>query len=323
MADVALLSNGRSAGSQALLAGVRAYCASSGAIFHYEVDDLGQTEAALRVIARVRPKVLVVNGGEQAVQSVLAGLVSDGASENGAFGDEMPPIAVLPIGRTNLIARDLGAEGDPIAVLKRIVEIARGDLSSHVVRRELIALSAGRSNQPVFGMFAGAGGLAEAMLYCRDRLYPLGLPSRLCHFLTGCAALLSLVPMPGRLQPVRPAPVRLTMQNDRRLEGSFQLLMVTTLERMLASRNAGGGALKVMAVERRWMPMLRTAVDAMRGRLGARNGGGVHLGRGAELSIEGEGSGVILDGALFRASAGEPIVLRTTPALPFLSLAAA
>ena len=47
---------------------------------------------------------------------------------------------------------------------------------------------------------------------------------------------------------VRPAPVRLTMQNDRRLEGSFQLLMVTTLERMLASRNSAGGALKVMAV---------------------------------------------------------------------------
>ncbi|MDB5668538.1 MAG: diacylglycerol kinase, catalytic region [Alphaproteobacteria bacterium] len=318
MADVALLSNGRSAGSQALLAGVRAYCASSGAIFHYEVDDLGQIEAALRVIARVRPKVLVVNGGEQAVQAVLAGLVS-----GDSFDGEMPPIAVLPIGRTNLIARDLGAEGDPIAVLERIVEVARGDLSAHVVRRELIALSTGRSNQPVFGMFAGAGGLAEAMLYCRDRLYPLGLPSRLCHFLTGCAALFSLVPMPGRLQPVRPAPMRLTMQNDRRLEGSFQLLMVTTLERMLASRQSGCGALKVMAVERRWRPMLRTALDAMRGRLGARGGGGVHLSRGVELRIEGEGSGVILDGALFRARAGEPIVLRTTAALPFLSLAAA
>ena len=318
MADVALLSNGRSAGSQALLAGVRAYCASSGAIFHYEVDDLGQIEAALGVIARVRPRVLVINGGEQAVQAVLAGLVS-----GHAFGDEMPPIAVLPIGRTNLIARDLGAEGDPIAVLKRIVEMARGDVASHVVSRELIALSAGRAAQPVFGMFAGAGGLAEAMLYCRNRLYPLGLPSRLCHFLTGAAALLSLVPLPGRLQPVRPAPVRLTMQNDRRIEGSFQLLMVTTLERMLASRSHDGGALKVMAVERRWLPMLRTTFAAMRGQLGARGGGGVHLGRGAELSIEGEGSGVILDGALFRARAGEPIVLRTTPALPFLSLAAA
>lgn len=318
MADVALLSNGRSAGSQALLAGVRAYCASSGAIFHYEVDDLGQIETALDVIARVRPRVLVINGGERAVQAVLAALVS-----GKAFGAEPPPITVLPIGRTNLIARDLGAEGDPIAVLKRIVEVARGDLEPHVVRRELIALSTACSAQPVFGMFAGAGGLAEAMLYCRNRLYPLGLPSRVCHFLTGCAALLSLVPLPRKLQPVRPAPVRLTMQDNRRLEGSFQLLMVTTLERMLASRNTGGGALKVMAVERRWLPMLRTTLAAMRGQLGARGGGGVHLGRGAELSIEGDGSGVILDGALFRAKAGEPILLRTTPALPFLSLAAA
>lgn len=316
MADVALLSNGRSAGSQGRLAGVRAFCASSGGIFHYEVDDLSQIEVAMRVIARVRPRVLVVNGGERAVQAVLAALVG-----GGAFGDTPPPIAVLPIGRTNLIARDLGADGDPIAVLKRIVEVARGDLAPHVVRRELIALSAG-STQPVFGMFAGAGGLAEAMLYCRDRIYPLGLPSRLCHFLTGCAALLSLVPLPGRLLPRRPAPIRLTLQDSKRLEGRFQLLMVTTLERMLAPRAPSSGTLKMMAVERRLVPMLRTAFAASRGRLGDRGSRGVHLGRGAELRIEGDGSGVILDGALFRARAGEPIVLRTTPALPFLSLAA-
>lgn len=316
MADVALLSNGRSAGSQGRLAGVRAFCASSGGIFHYEVDDLSQIEVAMRVIARVRPRVLVVNGGERAVQAVLAALVG-----GGAFGDTPPPIAVLPIGRTNLIARDLGADGDPIVVLKRIVEVARGDLAPHVVRRELIALSAG-STQPVFGMFAGAGGLAEAMLYCRNRIYPLGLPSRLCHFLTGCAALLSLVPVPGRLLPRRPAPIRLTLQDSKRLEGRFQLLMVTTLERMLAPRAPSSGTLKMMAVERRLVPMLRTAFAASRGRLGDRGSRGVHLGRGAELRIEGDGSGVILDGALFRARAGEPIVLRTTPALPFLSLAA-
>ena len=316
MADVALLSNGRSAGSQGRLAGVRAFCASSGGIFHYEVDDLSQIEVAMRIIARVRPRVLVVNGGERAVQAVLAALVG-----GGAFGDTPPPIAVLPIGRTNLIARDLGADGDPIAVLKRIIEVARGDLAPHVVRRELIALSAG-STQPVFGMFAGAGGLAEAMLYCRNRIYPLGLPSRLCHFLTGCAALLSLVPLPGRLLPRRPAPIRLTLQDSKRLEGRFQLLMVTTLERMLAPRAPSSGTLKMMAVERRLVPMLRTAFAASRGRLGDRGSRGVHLGRGAELRIEGDGSGVILDGALFRARAGEPIVLRTTPALPFLSLAA-
>ena len=316
MADVALLSNGRSAGSQGRLAGVRAFCASSGGIFHYEVDDLSQIEVAMRVIARVRPRVLVVNGGERAVQAVLAALVG-----GGAFGDTPPPIAVLPIGRTNLIARDLGADGDPIVVLKRIVEVARGDLAPHVVRRELIALSAG-STQPVFGMFAGAGGLAEAMLYCRNRIYPLGLPSRLCHFLTGCAALLSLVPLPGRLLPRRPPPIRLTLQDSKRLEGRFQLLMVTTLERMLAPRAPSSGTLKMMAVERRLVPMLRTAFAASRGRLGDRGSRGVHLGRGAELRIEGDGSGVILDGALFRARAGEPIVLRTTPALPFLSLAA-
>lgn len=315
MADVALLSNGRSAGNTARLARVRAYCAMRGAIFHYEVEALEEIPAGLDVIARVRPKVLVVNGGESAVQATLSALLA------GAFAGPLPPIAVLPIGRTNLIARDLGAGPDPLAALDRIVEIAAGDVDRHVVRRELIALSGGAGEQTVFGLFAGAGGLAEAMLYCRDRLYPLGLPSRLCHFLTGCAAMLSLVPLPGRFLPRRPVPVRLTMPDQPRIEGRFQLLMVTTLERMLACRGESG-PLRVMAVESKLMPVLRTIVAAWRGRLGAGAAAGIHLKRGAELSIEGDGSGVILDGALFRATGDRPIVLRTTAPVPFLSLAA-
>ena len=45
------------------------------------------------------------------------------------------------------------------------------------------------------------------------------------------------------------------------------------------------------------------------------------LGPGEEIRIEGCGSSVLLDGELFEAGAGRPIVLRPTQPVPFLKLA--
>jgi hypothetical protein len=39
-------------------------------------------------------------------------------------------VAVLPNGKTNLIALDLGATGDPIDALERVLELAEGDRPS-------------------------------------------------------------------------------------------------------------------------------------------------------------------------------------------------
>ena len=60
------------------------------------------------MIARVKPKVLVINGGDGTVQSALTELY-----HGGHFEGTPPPVAVLPNGKTNLIALDLGAEGRP------------------------------------------------------------------------------------------------------------------------------------------------------------------------------------------------------------------
>jgi hypothetical protein len=77
---------------------------------------------------------------------------------------------VLPNGKTNLIALDLGAAGDPIKALERVLELARTDLVPHIVSRELISLSARqRRRRPVLGMFLGGAGLADTILFCRHK----------------------------------------------------------------------------------------------------------------------------------------------------------
>src|ERR1700740_3712002 len=111
----------------------------------------------MKSIARVRPSLLVINGGDATVQATLTEL-----HNGGHFGETPPPVAVLPSGKTNLIALDLGARGDPIAALERLIEIAQDDIAPYVVARELIALRNGENDgRPVIGMFLGGAGLAD------------------------------------------------------------------------------------------------------------------------------------------------------------------
>lgn len=324
MARVALLSNPRSTGNRSLLPEVRSFCANHKDIFHYEVEDVSQIAVALRTIARVKPKVLVINGGDGTVQAALTELYL-----GGHFGDCPPPVAVLPNGKTNLIALDLGASAGPIETLERVVEIAHSDMDTHIVSRELIALSDGSPNaRAVLGMFLGGAGLADTMLFCRHKIYPLGLPNGFSHVLTVVAALVSIVfGIRAAFLPPRPNPVRVSVVRQGQLQGRFALLMVTTLQRLLItgqlpSEGKTRGALQLMVIERSPLAMLRALVATVRGRLGSGQVSGVHLERGDEIRIEGEHSNVILDGELFEANSAHPIVLKTTAPVPFLRLAA-
>jgi diacylglycerol kinase family enzyme len=319
MVSVALLSNPHSTGNRALLPQVRAYCARHPDIFHYEVESVTQIPDAMRTIARVQPKVIVINGGDGSVQAALTELHG-----GRYFGEAPPPVAVLPNGKTNLIALDLGAQGDPLEALARIVDVAQSDLAPHIVQRELIALSEGDS-KPVLGMFLGGAGLADSILYCRHKIYPLGLPNSISHVLTALAVIVTVVlGIRAAFLPPRPTEVRVSLKRGGQFSGRFTLLIVTTLEKLLLGSRAEGGAghLKLMAVEQGPSNLARALLASLRGRLGARRLEGVHIEQGDEIEIDGERSNVILDGELFQARAGKPIVLRTTAPVPFLKLAA-
>ncbi|NIJ06921.1 hypothetical protein FHS31_000503 [Sphingomonas vulcanisoli] len=324
MTRVALLSNPRSTGNRAILPRIRSFCAQHSEIFHYEVEDVDQIGAALRTIARVRPQVLVINGGDGTVQTILTQLY-----HGRSFGETPPPVAVLPNGKTNLIALDLGAVGDPIVALERVLELARNGLTDHIVQRELIALSSGDDSvAPVLGMFLGGAGLADAMLYCRNKVYPLGLSNGLSHVLTLFALFLSLVfGMRAAFLPPKPSAVKVSLIREGQIQGVFSLLIVTTLKKMLMGANVLGGtgnlgALQLMVVDQKPMSLVRAALAMASGKLGKGKVAGMQVERGDEIRIEGERSSVILDGEIFQARKGQAIVLRQTSPLAFLRLAA-
>jgi diacylglycerol kinase family enzyme len=319
---VALLSNPSSTGNRAILPRIRSYCAGQADLFHYEVESASLIGEALETIARVQPAVLVINGGDGTVQATLTEIYN-----GGQFGRTPPPVAVLPNGKTNLIALDLGAVGDPIATLERIVELARGDLAPYLVERELIALTEGEapSNRPVLGMFLGGAGLADTILYCRTKIYPLGLPNGLSHFLAGIAVFFSLLfGLRGRYMPPAPNPVQVSLIREGQGAQRFALLIVTTLEKMLLGSQTQTGArgMKLMAVEQSTWSLLRAVFASVRGRLDGQEIDGVHVKQGDVIRIESDRSSVILDGEEFQARTGRPIVLRATAPVPFLRLAA-
>ena len=327
MTSVALLSNPKSTGNQSLLPEVRAFCERHRDIFHYEVEDVGQIATALKSIALVRPKVLVINGGDGTVQAALTELY-----RGGHFGETPPPVAVLPMGKTNLIAHDLGAVGDPIEALERVLAVVRTDMVPHIVSRELIELTGGGRAEhapPVLGMFLGGAGLADTILYCRHKIYPLGLPNWLAHLLTFVMGLISvIVGRRSRLLPAQWAPIRVSVTRRGEMQGKFAFVMVTTLERLLLNSTmavAPGqrpGAMQLLVIERNLLSIFGALFAALRGKLGLRRIRGVHLERGDEIRIQGSRSSVILDGEMFEANDDRPIVLRPTAPVPFLRLAA-
>ncbi len=323
MARVALLSNPQSTGNKLMLPQLRSYCAEHADIFHFEVDEITQIPEALIMISRVGPKVLVINGGDGTVHATLTEL------HNGQYFDGTPPpVAALPNGRTNLIAFNLGAHGDALATLERIVELAKGDLDDHVIARELIELSDGEENKrPVLGMFLGGAGLAETILYCREKIYPLGLPNRLSHAIAALATLFStLFRTPGGLLPRRAKPVRVSLLKNGTVQGAFSLLMVTTLEKLLFGGRAlpagKSGRMQFMAVDQGPLALLKMAALSLVSKLGQHKIGGTYVEQGDIIRIDSEQCNVILDGEVFEANAEHPIFLRSTKPVSFLKLAA-
>ncbi|MGB3721941.1 MAG: acylglycerol kinase family protein [Pacificimonas sp.] len=321
MATVALLSNPCSTGNREILPRVREFTAQSPDIFHYEVNDIAEIPQALKTIARTKPRVLVINGGDGTVQNVLTEL-----QHSRAFGDNPPPLAVLPNGKTNLIALDLGGGTDPLKALARIVEIAEEGVEAHVTPRKLIALNDGRLTRPVMGMFLGGASLASSILFCRHKLYPLGLPNWVAHVLTTVMAFFAvLVGGRGGWQPLSGESTSITVRRDGKLEGAFLVLMVTTLERVLMNIPGGkesGSGLGLMAIEQKRGAVLRAAGAALFRRFDRAKFEGLHLDNGDEIRISGGKSDVILDGEHFSAPHGGSIVLTPTAPVNFLKLAA-
>ncbi|VAV92914.1 Sphingosine kinase and enzymes related to eukaryotic diacylglycerol kinase [hydrothermal vent metagenome] len=109
--------------------------------------------------------------------------------------------------------------------------------------------------------------------------------------------------------------------------GTFAVLIVTTLEKLLlmrrfAQNGQNKGRLQFMAIEQQTGAIIRFIFSVLFGRLGKNAQKGIHLEQGDMIRIEGQNSNVLMDGELFQAQDGHPIVLKSTKPVSFLRFAA-
>ena len=155
-------------------------------------------------------------------------------------------------------------------------------------------------------MFLGGAGLADTMLYCRDKIYPLGLPNGLAHVITAIALPDKVVlRVKASFLPPDPSRSASRCREPGDAPGRFSLLAVTTLESCSVER-LGRGARRRSSCSRSRSGRCRCSRGFARacGRLGRSNVRGVHFEEADEITIEGDSSRVILDGETFRAESG-------------------
>ena len=156
---IAVLSNPLSTQNKLAMDKIRDVIENSHDIFHYEISTIEQINDALVTFADLSPEVLVINGGDGTVQAVLTHIVTH------KYFDDMPPIVVLPAGKTNMIAEDLGAIGRvPHEELRRLISMRdMGILQDAITSRQLLTLDGLEGNSRLCGMFFGTAGIEYAI----------------------------------------------------------------------------------------------------------------------------------------------------------------
>jgi len=135
-------------------------------VIRQDATTIEEIHDALLYFANLGIDILVVNGGDGTIQAVLTILYRDTTP----FVTP-PKIMVLKGGTTNMIAGDVGIDGDQTKAFKRLLQWARtGKGRIAGIRRPVLRLIV-PGHEPRYGMFFGAGCITQATKYYHQHLH--------------------------------------------------------------------------------------------------------------------------------------------------------
>lgn len=266
-----------------------------------------QLAKTLHSFAEQELELLVIDGGDGTVRDVLS-------AATGIYGDDLPPLALLPSGKTNALALDLGV---PVgwSLQDAIAAHATGRIQTRApieIRRD--------AEEPLCGFIFGVGGFVMATELAQGT-HRLGAIDGLAVGLSliGAVAQTCFGSLANRWRVGERVEI-LDYATGETSVRNLYLLLGSTLERMpLGIKPLGktGAGLDVLAVDAppRMLPVAAAAVVA------GREGGwlqrlGYHHGHGippVQLKLE---RGFILDGEMFP---GGTIDVRTGAPIRFVT----
>lgn len=321
---VGVLSNPKSTRNAASMQPMRDVVNQSTGIFHYEIAGIGDVSAVLHHFARYGVELLVINGGDGTIQAVFSALLNEKPFAN------TPPVVILPAGKTNMIAMDLGAmRPKPARYLRQLLAWRNeGDLKTRLTVRHILKIEGLEPSRAIYGMFLGTAGIVAGIEYCRRWVYPLGLPNFLSHPLTIAALFVRTL---GQAMIQRPRTdggaddlLVVSMDGKGKTMGRYFIVIASTLNRLILGfrpfADVGAGGVRFFAAENTPGIILRALGLVITGRLRRRQVSGVTSRRAQTVRLK-LSAPVTVDGEMYHPPPGREVVITADNALRFLSFA--
>lgn len=303
-----------------------------------ETDTGHNAPAAIRELAEAGVGILVVNGGDGTLQRTLTEVLC-AASPFRTRGDagelptrELPMIAPLRTGRTSMSAYDIGSARDARVAIDRLVWLEKsGRLAESIVRRAAMRVTLDPDGIDCWGTFFGVGVIYRGTLLTH-RMFPKGKAQGVFGSTVVTAGLIARA-LTGRApaaptddeDPLTIDPMTVALDGDRLAAGEFQLLMATTLHRLIAGIRPfwgkGPGGIRFTALRPGCFRRPQEIARLLRGRAPKRstNPGSLYESRNVEdveLTLD---CGISLDGEMFAPRVGRHALLRADHRVRFLS----
>lgn len=316
---IGFVNNHRSERNRRGMADLEPILAAHPEIVRFDFTEANSLRAIARELGRLKPELILINGGDGTVQGILTELLEERPL------DPVPPIAILPRGMANMTAADCGLRQRGPRALKRLLAVTRRGLLDRVtVRRRVLRVANLADGSVQHGMFLGAAGITDAIQLCKSRVHSLGLKGEVAHLVTLTRLLWAFARgrrPPGMLEGEK---VAIRFEDGEVREGRQLLLLATTLDRLvLASRpfwNCFAHPLRFTAIRHPPEGLVRRALFVLYG--GDRRAlpkdsyfsrGGVRV----ELELERE---ITIDGQFYRPEAGRPLIVTAPDELRFVRL---
>ncbi len=226
---IGLISNRRSQSNKRKLAALEISAPKGVEILHRQLDGIDGLAEALDDFAAAETGVVAVNGGDGTVSAVLTGLLG-----RRRFA-QLPTLALLSGGSTNMNAADVGVRGRLSAAMGWLgAQVAAETLAAHCVERNVIRVHYGADAPAVYGMFFGTAAIYRAIMVCRDMVHPLKIESSAAAGVT-LAYLLArrLIRRDGSDPVIRGDEMTVTFGNETPQQVTQLLALVTTLDRLV------------------------------------------------------------------------------------------
>jgi diacylglycerol kinase (ATP) len=225
---VAMLSNPLSQRNRDGMAAIEAVLAGRPDVRHIRFEPGMDLQALMAELAAAGTDLIILNSGDGLVHAVL------GALFLGRAFAMPPPLALLPRGMTNMTAADVGLGGRDAGTLQRLLDVVdRGELSRHLVRRNVLKVEYDPARPGERGMFFGAAGIYDGIHLCTGSIHTRGLTGSWASTSTILAALGRVLLRGVEATGIGGDEVGVSVDGGAWSTGPRAIVLATTLDRLV------------------------------------------------------------------------------------------